>query len=965
MSASGPVHVVFVHGFHSSGATWDTFESLLTEDPDLAGLVVTKRFQYDSPLVRIRPDRRIPKFDDVADQLGTFLSHELQDAESIVLVSHSQGGLVVQRFLARRSRDGRAKELTRIKHILMYSCPNPGSQFMLSVRQRAPWRNQQETELRPLDRLVTEAQRTVLEKIVNADETSETQCPIPITACAGTTDKIVPPSSAVWVFPSREVVDGDHFSVVEPSDRNASSFLVAKKVLMHVAGQAMPSAKDPADSPPERLTSISLVPPFGRRDGPLQGRDGQLRSIMANDAASRVHLLIGLPGSGKSRLAVEVAHAARARGKRVWWVEVTRLNSCLRELANRLGASETQIEMAWRGEGSPPDLVWRLLEDFPEEWVLIFDNADDPRLLDPSDRPVSDGTGWLRPVDTENGMVVVTSRDRNQAAWGDWHVQHLVEPLDDAEGAAMLMHRTGGIGGTREEARQLSAALGGLPLALRAAADYVKAVGGSKVWPGETNIRDFAGYLAAVKQRFESPPGVGDLSESMGLEIVEHGFRLSLELLADRGLPEAAPLLKLFACLNIAPIPYAVLMQDHVIAENSLFAHFTAGRQRAAVDGLGDLGLIELDIQEGVGDRRLSYVLSLHPVVHGILRADRDVRQRRADYYGLTLRMLLAATETYDPDLPENWTLWSAVAPHAIETVRATLGAIPRLDDQSVLVAALQLARTTSRYLIMAGLLKPVEEFLPPIIDECATFGFHTDDREILALRHERGRMALERGDPEAAERELRQVISARERVIGSDDPDTWASRHKLAKAILEQGRWGEAEKLLRSIVIAEHDIRGPEHSDTMVVRHSLARAVLAQGRPDEAELMLRDILGIRYRRWSLKAPETLIARQTLARSLSEQGKWADAESEVRDALTETADRMDSPASMFLRFTLTSALLGQGRTEEALGVASSLLADRERVLGTDHPETERTNVLLERIRDALGRSVPDDPESAI
>lgn len=949
----------------SSGDVWDSFDELITGDPELASFLVTKRFVYDSPLVRFRPDRQIPEFDDIADRLGTFLSHDLQDAESIVLVTHSQGGLVVQRFLARMSQDGRARELTRIKQIVMYSCPNPGSQFLLSLRQRVPWKNPQEQELQPLNRAVTEAQRTVLEKIVNADEASETQCPIPITTCAGTTDNIVPPASATWVFPSREVIDGDHFSIVRPSDGSASSFLVLKKALMRLSGQAVRPTTEPGESQPERLTSVTIVPPFGRRNAPLQGRDRSLRSIMANDAESRVHLLVGLPGSGKSRLALEVAHRARQLGRRVWWVEVTRLNSCMRELANQLGASESQIEFASRGEGSSPDLVWRLLNEFLEPWVLIFDNADDPRLLGPLEEAVSDGTGWLRPVDTENGMVVVTSRDHNEDTWGHWPRQHPVKPLDEADGAAMLMDRTGGIGGTREQARQLSIALGGLPLALRAAADYVKWVAGSKVWLGETSIRDFSGYLAAVKERFESPPGIGDLSESMGLDIVEHGFGLSLDLLAQRGLAEAAPLLKLFACLNIAPIPYVVLMGDDVIAESSLFTRFTAGQQRAVLQGLDDLGLIELDIQEEISDRRLAHVLSLHPIVHGILRDDRDVRQRRADYYGLNLRMLLAATEAYDPDLPENWTMWSSVAPHAIETVRATLVGEPKLADQGVIVSALELARTTSRYLIMAGLLRPVTSFLPPIIDECETFGFAENDREILSLRHERGRLALERGDPQAAETELRQVIAARVEVIGSGHPDTWASRHKLAKAILEQERWGEAEELLRSIVAAENEIRGKEHSDTMVVRHSLARAILAQNRPDEAEDELRDILSIRYRHWSMKSPETLMARQTLARSLSEQRKWEEAESEVRDALTETADRLDSPASMFLRHTLTSALLGQGRTPEAYAVASDLLKDRERVLGADHPETERTSALLVRICGLLVRSVQDDPKSAI
>ncbi|MFJ9929990.1 esterase/lipase family protein [Streptomyces misionensis] len=89
--ASTRVHLVLVHGLFSSAKVWRAFETLIADDPELAGLVSVHPFEYDSPLGRLRPDRRVAETDDIADQLGTFLETELADAERIVLVTHSQG----------------------------------------------------------------------------------------------------------------------------------------------------------------------------------------------------------------------------------------------------------------------------------------------------------------------------------------------------------------------------------------------------------------------------------------------------------------------------------------------------------------------------------------------------------------------------------------------------------------------------------------------------------------------------------------------------------------------------------------------------------------------------------------------------------------------------------------------------------------------------------------------------------
>ena len=506
--------------------------------------------------------------------------------------------------------------------------------------------------------------------------------------------------------------------------------------------------------------------------------------------------------------------------------------------------------------------------------------------------------------------------------------------------------------GTREEARALSDDLGGLPLALYAAARYVKSARGSgRVWTGGGGITDFTTYREAVQKRFDSAPGAaaGGPSESLGLEKVHQVFGLSLDLLARRGLPEAAPLLKLLACLGTDPVPYFRLLDVDVLNGTAVLQSFTAEKRSLLLEALADLGLIELENLPDIEDPDLSNVLSLHPVVHGIFRGDEDVRRRRAAYYRLNIELLLAATTGYNPDYPEGWGIWHVLVPHTVEVCRATLLGPTQLDDQRVIAPALELARRTCRYLIVAGIIAPAESLAAEVIDNVPSLGFSLDDREVLALRHEKGRIAIERGDPAAAEAELREVVVGRTRLLGERAPDTLASRHKLAKAMLEQTRWAESEEELASIVEDERHVRGYDHLDTIVVRHSLARAIYAQGKYEAAETMLREIRAAQLRHWPPNTPETLYVQLTLARCLLDQERTEEAQQEVRDALSLIGTRRDVLVvlQLQLRYTRAQVLLRLGERDLAITELRKLLDDRNEMLGSTHPETRRTREFLQ------------------
>lgn len=192
--------VVFVHGFKSSPAMWDAFGRLMASDTDLEA-VTPMRFQYATRLVQPGPLRRIPTFDTVADSLKEFMDTEAEGFSHLALVAHSQGGLVVQRFLARMLIEGRGEELKRIRRVVLFACPNNGSGLGLKLRRWTLRANPQERQLRPFDEQITDTQGIVLRDIVNADVATERTCPIPFSVYAGETDNVVTPASARGVFP--------------------------------------------------------------------------------------------------------------------------------------------------------------------------------------------------------------------------------------------------------------------------------------------------------------------------------------------------------------------------------------------------------------------------------------------------------------------------------------------------------------------------------------------------------------------------------------------------------------------------------------------------------------------------------------------------------------------------------------------------------------------------------------------
>jgi pimeloyl-ACP methyl ester carboxylesterase len=220
---------VFVHGLFSRASTWTPLIRVLRNTPELRSLVGFRAFEYYSPKFKLDPRRRIPDLHDVADQLMTYIStdHLVASAKRLILIGHSHGGLVVQTLLARAVSSGRGRELARIRRVVLIATPNTGSELLLSVRRWFDfihvWTHPHERVTRPLDEQVASVRRVVLERVFYATSVGDNSCPIPFDVLAGTSDGVVPTTSARGAFPNAELIEGDHNSVLDPRLRGSQT----------------------------------------------------------------------------------------------------------------------------------------------------------------------------------------------------------------------------------------------------------------------------------------------------------------------------------------------------------------------------------------------------------------------------------------------------------------------------------------------------------------------------------------------------------------------------------------------------------------------------------------------------------------------------------------------------------------------------------------------------------------------
>lgn len=304
--------VVFVHGIRSSPTMWDPFADLINQDQELAALVrePLPRFGYATGLWTWQPTRTLPSLDTAADSLKEYLVTEACGFDALVLIGHSQGGLIIERMLVQMLSEGRGRELARIRRIILLACPNTGSQLLLSIRRRILRRNPQERALRPFDEQLASTRRTLMRDVVYTTSRSERTWPIPFSVYAGESDGVVTPASARDAFPDAAALPGNHTTIARPDTHEHRTYSTVRRLLLSATDGDPPNESVSALG--ATLLEVQLAPysyDHGQRDRSLtpyfsREHDRQLRDALMPALAggpSRLVVLTGESSTGKTR----------------------------------------------------------------------------------------------------------------------------------------------------------------------------------------------------------------------------------------------------------------------------------------------------------------------------------------------------------------------------------------------------------------------------------------------------------------------------------------------------------------------------------------------------------------------------------------------------------------------------------------------------------------------------------------
>jgi pimeloyl-ACP methyl ester carboxylesterase len=296
--------VVFLHGYSGSrDDTWDRFPGLLgSATPDWDIFTVGYATTLLPDVVGIwsaDPDLPI-----LAGLLRTQLVMKpLERYQSIALIAHSMGGLVVQKALIDDETLGK-----RVRHVILFGTPSGG----LRKAGWIPFWKRQLNNMAEGSEFITDLRQAWKQRYSAGS-------PFDFLVVAGASDQFVPPGSSLTPFDARfqRVVPGDHVSIVKPANADAPSL----GLVIATLGAGKAPARDPiaelrlaAERPSTKVSE--MVEKLEAQPAEMSVKD-IVDAALALDAAGKRAESIELLERHKDK-STDVKGSLGGRVKRIW-----------------------------------------------------------------------------------------------------------------------------------------------------------------------------------------------------------------------------------------------------------------------------------------------------------------------------------------------------------------------------------------------------------------------------------------------------------------------------------------------------------------------------------------------------------------------------------------------------------------------------------------------------------------------
>ncbi|QIS12691.1 FxSxx-COOH system tetratricopeptide repeat protein [Nocardia arthritidis] len=677
-----------------------------------------------------------------------------------------------------------------------------------------------------------------------------------------------------------------------------------------------------ADTPTSRSSALEL--PDRQPVAVSRAAPTELEGLRTAEGGA-VLVLHGLPGIGKTQLAIQYAHQHLAEFTGVVWLAADRpelLPEAVAHTAARLGLLPAKDADLLRTK-----LFRHLSETGP--WLYVLDGAPDMDTC-------------LQFVPRLPGVhVLITSRDPR---WTKIAKRCEIGPFDPAESIELLTEILGDKSGLGD----LAEALEHLPAAVDQAAHFLV--------DSLMSLTEYANQVRDEPVRVLSTVD-GTIPGSLGAT-----WRLALEHLAETD-PAAAEVIEFLAFLAAAPIPREVL----TAVPASVYPRFAA----EARDAFGLDPLVKRAIASG-----LLRIEHGSPRMYSLLSAfvrDRTAPDARARAK-VAARTAVARCRTGDPRDPDSWPRFHDLVPHALEVDLAGGDADARallLDIIGYLVArndldtALSLARHThERWAVDPG---PRSEPALAAISRLAQVHYHRGDYDeslrlhieaytlseelygaddpatlVAAQNAVSGRRFAKAWSPPSDLPTSAELLESHRKVLRRDHRDTLIAAHNHAAELRESGDIRAAAELdadTHARMVAE---LGEHHADTMASAHALGLDLRARGDHSAALTQNREVYRLRLEALGKQHPATAQSAVSLAQDLRTAGELTEARDLLRAAhavLTETYGADDRLTLLAAHELCAVRAKLEGISPEEV---EALLERRRRVLGEAHGDTMRT-----------------------
>ena len=676
-------------------------------------------------------------------------------------------------------------------------------------------------------------------------------------------------------------------------------FIRLRDLLAAVPGVPPPRFRPPAGTPqPFRTVAHRLSPHF-------QDPTGLLARLHAVLLGHQTAALFGMGGVGKTQLALKYSHTYRDLYAGVWWLRAET------ESTLQLDARDACLEAgAAIGDREPPAGALKRWLDGQRggpPWLLVFDNAEDPASL----------RAWL--PDAALHHVLITSRN---PAWAGIAAPLATGVWTDEQGLVFLSSRlTGRKAGAL---RDLSRALGGLPLALEQAAAFVDNTGMA--------VGDYT-----LLVHTQAPDLLEEVSSASGYE---QSVLATLSIAFPRLEESAVQLLRLLARLAPEPVPESLFREQSDLLPEALASAITSplGWDKT-VAALRRFGLVDRQPMPAVRPavepdaNSVGSALSIHRLTQAVVR-HRISTDPSADVR-CVLELLREAAPA-DVEQPANWPTLAAIAPHVLRLGGESESA--EIDRRSMS----WLLNQIGRYLARGPALYAESIAALSLAVELYRKDLGEDHPFTLTAMGNLSNTLWSQGDLAGARKLQEQVLDVRRRVQGAGHPDTLTSMNNLATMLMSQGDLAGARKLQEQVLDERHRVLGEEHPGTLTSMSNLATTLCDQGDLAGARTLEERVLDVRRRVLGEEHPDTLTSINNLAGTLSHQGDFASART-LQEQVLEVMRRElgeSHPDTLTCMSNLAFTLWQLGHRIDAQTMMTSTAVGRAAKLGVDHPATQ-------------------------